>query len=56
MRERVRPDGELVGSPLDGMLLDATGWGPQEFVDHTVLMSENGSGRSSAPTTCRPKP
>ncbi|MFF4646920.1 hypothetical protein [Streptomyces sp. NPDC001389] len=39
-----RPDRsyvELVGGPLDGMLLDATGWDPQEFADHTVLISEH---------------
>ncbi|WP_443064492.1 hypothetical protein [Streptomyces sp. NBC_00539] len=41
---------ELVGGPLDGMLLDVTGWEPQEVVDGAVLMSEHGafgpSGRS----------
>ncbi|THA47111.1 hypothetical protein [Streptomyces sp. A1136] len=41
---------ELVGGPLDGMLLDVTGWEPQEVVDGAMLMSEHGafgpSGRS----------
>ncbi|MEU7062885.1 hypothetical protein [Streptomyces sp. NPDC046161] len=34
---------ELVGGPLDGMLLDVTGWPPQEVVDGAVLMSEHGA-------------
>ncbi|MFJ3176612.1 hypothetical protein ACIPJK_38535 [Streptomyces roseus] len=41
--------GELVGGPLDGMLLDVTGWEPEEVVDGVVLMSEQGAfgpGRS----------
>ncbi|MFE9637170.1 hypothetical protein [Streptomyces sp. NPDC006463] len=33
---------ELVGGPLDGMLLDVTGWPPQEVVDGALLMSEHG--------------
>ncbi|MEV6688023.1 hypothetical protein AB0N28_22200 [Streptomyces sp. NPDC051130] len=33
---------ELVGGPLDGMLLDVTGWDPQEVVDGAMLMSEHG--------------
>ncbi|MET9323681.1 hypothetical protein ABZX75_26380 [Streptomyces sp. NPDC003038] len=41
---------ELVGGPLDGMLLDVTGWRPQEVVDGALLMSEHGhfglAGRS----------
>nr|AAS45783.1 SLV.1 [Streptomyces lavendulae] len=40
---------ELVGGPLDGMLLDVTGWDSQEVVDGAMLMSEHGAfgpGRS----------
>ncbi|MEU3408555.1 hypothetical protein ABZ766_32025 [Streptomyces sp. NPDC006670] len=41
---------ELVGGPLDGMLLDVTGWPPCEVVDGALLMSEHGyfgpAGRS----------
>lgn len=34
---------ELVGGPLDGMLLDVTGWPPQEVVDGALLMSDHGA-------------
>ncbi|MFD8289491.1 hypothetical protein ACFV2B_14915 [Streptomyces lavendulae] len=34
---------ELVGGPLDGLLLDVTGWPPQEIVDGAVLMSDYGA-------------
>ncbi|MFD8147386.1 hypothetical protein [Streptomyces sp. NPDC059708] len=33
---------ELLGGPLDGMLLDVTGWEPQEIVDGAMLMSDHG--------------
>ncbi|MFK0203353.1 hypothetical protein [Streptomyces lavendulae] len=33
---------ELMGGPLDGLLLDVTGWPPQEVVDGAVLMSDHG--------------
>lgn len=33
---------ELVGGPLDGLLLDVTGWPPQEVVDSALLMSQHG--------------
>ncbi|WP_327280918.1 hypothetical protein [Streptomyces sp. NBC_01205] len=33
---------ELVGGPLDGLLLDVTGWDPQEVVDGALLMSDHG--------------
>ncbi|RSS64128.1 hypothetical protein EF912_02445 [Streptomyces sp. WAC07061] len=33
---------ELVGGPLDGMLLDVTGWPPQDVVDGALLISEHG--------------
>ncbi|MFJ4320862.1 hypothetical protein ACIP46_37120 [Streptomyces lavendulae] len=33
---------ELVGGPLDGLLLDVTGWPPQEVVDGALLMSDHG--------------
>ncbi|MFD0354334.1 hypothetical protein ACFVHW_11430 [Streptomyces sp. NPDC127110] len=33
---------ELVGGPLDGRLLDVTGWDPQEIVDGALLMSDQG--------------
>ncbi|MFF1561680.1 hypothetical protein [Streptomyces sp. NPDC058279] len=36
---------ELVGGPLDGMLLDVTGWPSQEVVDGAMLMSEHGQFR-----------
>ncbi|KIF05831.1 hypothetical protein PL81_10885, partial [Streptomyces sp. RSD-27] len=39
---------ELVGGPWTGCCWTSLGWDPQEFVDHTMLMSEQGaSGRSS---------
>ncbi|MEU3778910.1 hypothetical protein AB0F11_38050 [Streptomyces sp. NPDC032472] len=34
---------ELMGGPLDGLLLDVTGWDPQEIVDGALLMSEHGA-------------
>ncbi|MGW7345024.1 hypothetical protein [Streptomyces sp. NPDC054854] len=34
---------ELVGGPLDGLLLDVTGWAPQEVVDGALLMSDHGA-------------
>ncbi|MFB9594045.1 hypothetical protein [Streptomyces racemochromogenes] len=34
---------ELVGGPLDGKLLDVTGWDPQEIVDGALLMSDHGA-------------
>ncbi|WP_425580116.1 hypothetical protein [Streptomyces polychromogenes] len=33
---------ELVGSLLDGQLLDVTGWSPLEVADGVLLMSERG--------------
>lgn len=33
---------DSVGGPLDGQLLDVTGWDPQEVVDGPLLMSEHG--------------
>ncbi|MFE9804715.1 hypothetical protein [Streptomyces goshikiensis] len=33
---------ELVGGPLDGLLLDVTGWDPKDIVDGAVLMSDHG--------------
>ncbi|MFI9064473.1 hypothetical protein ACIGQE_21820 [Streptomyces sp. NPDC053429] len=33
---------ELVGGPLDGQLLDVTGWSPLEVADGVLLMSERG--------------
>ncbi|MFE2246194.1 hypothetical protein [Streptomyces lavendulae] len=33
---------ELTGGPPDGLLLDVTGWDPQEIVDNAVLMSDHG--------------
>ncbi|MEW2374432.1 hypothetical protein AB0940_34540 [Streptomyces sp. NPDC006656] len=42
---------ELVGGPLDGQLLDVTGWSPLEVADGVLLMSERGQfgpgGRSA---------
>ncbi|MGE7391212.1 hypothetical protein ACQKM2_37665 [Streptomyces sp. NPDC004126] len=35
-------DVELVGRPLDGLLLDVTGWHPQEIVDGALPMSDHG--------------
>ncbi|MGW2672348.1 hypothetical protein ACWC5F_30390 [Streptomyces sp. NPDC001272] len=34
---------ELVGGPLDGQLLDVTGWSPLELADGALLMSELGA-------------
>ncbi|MEU3405346.1 hypothetical protein ABZ766_15600 [Streptomyces sp. NPDC006670] len=33
----------LVGGPLDGMLLDVTGWPQQEVVDGAMLISDHGA-------------
>lgn len=33
---------ELVSGPLDGILLDVTGWDLQEVLDRAMLMSEDG--------------
>lgn len=41
-----RPDHvyvELVGGPLDGLLLDVTGWPTQEVVEGAMLMSDHGA-------------
>ncbi|GAA1592794.1 hypothetical protein GCM10009731_53030 [Streptomyces globosus] len=34
---------ELMGGPLDGLLLDVTGWPAQEAVDGAVLLSDHGA-------------
>ncbi|BBC91549.1 hypothetical protein SRO_0373 [Streptomyces rochei] len=34
----------LVGGPLDGLLLDFTGWRPEEVDDGVALMTEPGGG------------
>lgn len=34
---------ELVAGPLDGLLLDVTGWPAQEVVDGELLMSDHGA-------------
>ncbi|MFE2151504.1 hypothetical protein ACFXJO_02215 [Streptomyces lavendulae] len=34
---------ELMGGPLDGLLLDVTGWPAQEVVAGAVLMSDHGA-------------
>ncbi|MFJ3883345.1 hypothetical protein ACIPW5_38595 [Streptomyces sp. NPDC090077] len=42
---------ELVGGPLDGMLLDITGWDTDEIVDGALLICQRGQygpGRRSA--------
>ncbi|MGW7261497.1 hypothetical protein [Streptomyces sp. NPDC054834] len=33
---------ELVGGPLDGLLLDITGWRPEEIGDGVSLLTELG--------------
>ncbi|MEU6966046.1 hypothetical protein [Streptomyces chrestomyceticus] len=44
---------ELVGGPLDGLLLDITGWTPQEISTGAALMTELGQfgagGRCTGP-------
>lgn len=32
----------LVGGPLDGQLLDVTGWSAQQFLDGALLICETG--------------
>lgn len=34
---------ELVGGPLDGLLLDVTGWGPDEISGGVALQTELGA-------------
>ncbi|WP_412180919.1 hypothetical protein [Streptomyces goshikiensis] len=41
---------ELVGGPLDGLLLDVTGWDPKDIVDGAVLMSDHGCSAPRAVT------
>ncbi|MFJ6721726.1 hypothetical protein [Streptomyces sp. NPDC091259] len=45
---------ELVGGPLDGLLLDVTGWPPQEVADRVVLMSEHGAFGPGGRSDCEP--
>ncbi|MGW7097614.1 hypothetical protein [Streptomyces sp. NPDC054874] len=33
---------ELVGGPLDGQLLDVTGWSAQQLLDGALLICESG--------------
>ncbi|MFK0047968.1 hypothetical protein ACIQU4_28545 [Streptomyces sp. NPDC090741] len=33
---------ELVGGPQDGLLLDITGWGPDDLAEGAALISEGG--------------
>jgi hypothetical protein len=40
--QRGRTYAELVGGPLDGLLLDITGWSAEEFADGAALMSDRG--------------
>ncbi len=43
---------ELVAGPLDGLLLDVTGWSTQELADGAALITELGAfGAAAAPTT-----
>ncbi|WP_435862682.1 hypothetical protein [Streptomyces luteogriseus] len=49
---------ELVGGPLDGLLLDITGWRPEEIDDGVSLLTELGQfgpggrgGATRAPAT-----
>ncbi|MFF4324757.1 hypothetical protein [Streptomyces sp. NPDC001568] len=34
--------GELLGGPLDGLLLDVTGWTPRQVEGGALLMSDHG--------------
>lgn len=43
----------LVGGPLDGLLLDITGWRPEEIEDGVALMTELGGGPVAARSTTR---
>ncbi|MFE2247245.1 hypothetical protein [Streptomyces lavendulae] len=45
---------ELGGGPLDGLLLDVTGWPPQEIVDGAVLMSDHGQFGPGGRSDCEP--
>lgn len=43
---------ELVAGPLDGLLLDVTGWTDEQLADGAALLTEIGSyGAAAAPTT-----
>ncbi|MFJ8770121.1 hypothetical protein [Streptomyces clavifer] len=33
----------LIGGPLDGQLIDVTGWSRQQLVDGTALITEHGA-------------
>jgi hypothetical protein len=47
---------ELVGGPLDGLLLDITGWRPEEIDDGASLLAETGAVRARRPGSVRPAP
>ncbi|MEU2793964.1 hypothetical protein [Streptomyces sp. NPDC007100] len=47
---------ELVGGPLDGLLLDITGWTPQEIATGTALMTEIGQFGAGGRALYGPRP
>ncbi|RSO40619.1 hypothetical protein DMH15_14640 [Streptomyces sp. WAC 06725] len=54
-----RPDrmyAELVGGPLDGLLLDITGWMPQEIATGAALVTEIGRFGAGGRALYEPRP
>ncbi|MPY56006.1 hypothetical protein [Streptomyces spongiae] len=47
---------ELVGGPLDGLLLDITGWRPEEIDDGVSLLTELGRFGSGGRALYDPRP
>ncbi|WP_340384844.1 hypothetical protein U5640_43840 [Streptomyces sp. SS7] len=47
---------ELVCGPLDGLLLDITGWRPQEIDDGVSLLTELGQFGSGGRALYHPRP
>ncbi|MEU7151151.1 hypothetical protein AB0B15_24470 [Streptomyces sp. NPDC045456] len=47
---------ELVGGPLDGLLLDITGWTPDEIAPGVALMTEVGRFGAGGRALYEPRP
>ncbi|MFH8753738.1 hypothetical protein ACH4GK_41505 [Streptomyces rimosus] len=47
---------ELVGGPLDGLLLDITGWTPQDIATGAALMTEIGQFGAGGRALYEPRP
>ncbi|MCX4734677.1 hypothetical protein [Streptomyces sp. NBC_01363] len=47
---------ELVGGPLDGLLLDATGWAAEERATGTMLITEIGACGPGGRAEYEPRP